>query len=102
MSEGDLEKLAELIADKLIGKQKDMDEEYMRMLYESQKNKDVEDYELEFFTFKDMSEQPKTKEDKLNELKDGLQDAISKEDYTRAADIQKNITELEAEDNQED
>jgi hypothetical protein len=102
MSEGDLERLAELIADKLIGKQKEMDEEYMRMLYEAQQNKDVGDYEVEFFSFKDMSEQPKTKEDKLNELKEGLQDAIDKEDYTRAADIQKNISELESEGNQED
>lgn len=102
MSEGDLERLAELIADKLIGKQKEMDEEYMRMLYEAQQNKDVGNYEVEFFSFKDMSEQPKTKEDKLNELKEGLQDAIDKEDYTRAADIQKNISELESEGNQED
>jgi protein-arginine kinase activator protein McsA len=79
-----------------------MDEEYMRMLYEAQQNKDVGNYEVEFFSFKDMSEQPKTKEDKLNELKEGLQDAIDKEDYTRAADIQKNISELESEGNQED
>lgn len=103
MSDGELEKLAGLIADKLLSKQKEMDDEYMKMMFEAQVKKDTEAYGLEFISFDaaELLNEP-SKEDRLAELREGLADALSKEDYMRAADIQTNIAKLESEDNQTD
>ncbi len=105
MSDGELEKLAGLIADKLLSKQKEMDDEYMKMMFEAQSKKDDESYDIEFLSFDEAQSRfgtKPTKEDKIKELQEGLADALSKEDYMRAADIQINIAKLESGDNQTD
>jgi len=100
MSESDLEKLADLIVDKLVEKQQQIDEEYIAKMLaqqEDMQNESFTELNAEFLKFIP-SNGERTKEAKLNDLKEGLKDAISKEDYNRAADIQKNITKLEDEE----
>ena len=102
MSNEDLEKLADLIVNKLVEKQQQIDEEYMqRMLDEQDAMKNSEDYTVNhFYTLSSSSDSHEEahKEFKLDrqikELEEALKDAIVKEDYMRAADIQSNITKL--------
>jgi protein-arginine kinase activator protein McsA len=100
MSDSDLEKLADLIVNKLVAKQQEIDDEYIAKMVAQQKDMHNEDFTeglfaaVEFAKFIPLNGKPST-EDQIKELQAGLKDAIEKEDYTRAADIQKNITKLE-------
>jgi protein-arginine kinase activator protein McsA len=94
MSDSDLEKLADLIVNKLVAKQQEIDDEYIAKMVAQQKDMHNEDFTVEFAKFIPLNGKPST-EDQIEELQAGLKDAIEKEDYTRAADIQKNITKLE-------
>lgn len=98
MSNEELVKLADLIVDKLVERQKKIDEEYMQeMLDEQEEFKNSEDYEVKHFYT--LSSKEETQEDvkraqKIKDLEEALQNAIHQEDYMRAADIQANITLL--------
>jgi protein-arginine kinase activator protein McsA len=93
MSNEDLEKLADLIFNKLVNKQKQLDDEYMqRMLDEQQAHRDSTNFEVKHFYT--LSSDKQTTEDKLKDLENALQNAIIKEDYIRAKDIQTNINKL--------
>jgi hypothetical protein len=107
MSNEDLDKLADLIVNKLVEKQQQIDEEYMqRMLDEQAAMKDSEDYTVSHFYT--LSSSDKSHEEvheefkrdrKIEELEEALKEAIAKEDYMRAADIQSNITRLKDQGN---
>ena len=96
MSEGELEKLADLIVDKLVEKQKQLDDEYMqKMLDEQQEHMNSSSYEVKhFYTLSSDATATESNEGKIKALEEALADAIKKEDYLRAADIQTNITKL--------
>lgn len=101
MSNEDLEKLADLIVNKLVEKQQQIDEEYMqRMLDEQAAMKNSEDYTVShFYTLSSSDSTEEVHKDfkrdrQIQELEEALKDAIVKEDYMRAADIQSNITKL--------
>jgi len=97
MSDSDLEKLADLIVNKLVAKQQEIDEEYIAKMVAQQEdmhNESFTELNAEFMKFIPLNGAPST-EDQIEELQAGLKDAIEKEDYNRAADIQKNITKLE-------
>ena len=101
MSNEDLEKLADLIVNKLVEKQQQIDEEYMqRMLDEQAAMKNSEDYTVShFYTLSSSDSTEEAHKDfkrdrQIQELEEALKDAIVKEDYMRAADIQSNITKL--------
>lgn len=93
MSNEDLEKLADLIFNKLVNKQKQLDDEYMQqMLDEQQAHRDSKNFEVKHFYT--LSSDKQTTEDKLKDLENALQNAIIEEDYIRAKDIQTNINKL--------
>ena len=98
MSNEDLEKLADLIVDKLVEKQKKMDEEYMQQMLDEQESfKSSEEYEVKHFytlSSKDETNEDLKREKKIEELEEALQNAIQQEDYMRASDIQTNLTRL--------
>ena len=97
MSNEDLEKLADLVVDKLLAKQKEMEDEYMQsVIDEQQEHMNSEEYEVKhFYTLNSNAKKEKSDSEKIEDLRVALKDAIIKEDYLRAADIQDNIAKLE-------
>ena len=92
MTEDQMNKLADIIVEKLVAKQAEYDAEFLKAMKAQANDPDME---ITFYSTNTLNPNEMTKEEIIADLKKSLQKALDEEDYMKAVEITEQIKKLQ-------